>query len=263
MSLAYLDWWSKNASHVDAEGEPCHLPAMILTPDGTVLRQWVMEINKTLPGLEIIVIKPDAHWSWNEQEDGQARFSYVERDAVIDPQALRPEHLRYVFDKKPPKASIANHHHRPIHHNANKTGRASRYHRNTDPQGQVDRCGVNTPWFFPRTARLTSFTSAPGPMSLVESADVSRCTMAQPAPPSPSSFVSLSRMVTSSPTPAFSPECQCHLRASSFAPYSLWSHWRRCLPFNFWGELSRSSKRCLVCKRCRFFNGIDGNTSGE
>jgi hypothetical protein len=103
-SLAFFDWWSKNADHVDSDGVTCHRPAMILTPDGKVLRQWVEEINKYFPGIDLIVMKPDAEWVWNNKF-GQKRFSYVKRAEVCDPQNKWPSHLDYIFNKADPKAS--------------------------------------------------------------------------------------------------------------------------------------------------------------
>ena len=103
-AMAYFDWLSRHGKHVDNEGKPCHRAAMLFCPDGHVLRQWAEEINANYPGINLLVAKPGADWTWNS-EYGPRRLEYLDRAAIRDPQKSWPSHLDYVFDKTNPKAS--------------------------------------------------------------------------------------------------------------------------------------------------------------
>jgi hypothetical protein len=103
-AMAYFDWLSRHGKHVDSEGAPCHRPAMLCCPDGHVLRQWAEEINSNLPGVNLLIAKPGAKWTWNTAYSLQ-KFQYVERAAIRDPKKSWSSDLDYVFDTTNPKAS--------------------------------------------------------------------------------------------------------------------------------------------------------------
>jgi hypothetical protein len=98
-TLAFFDWWSRHASHVDEIDRTCYRPTMLLTPDGHVLRQWAETINKDFPGIKLIVVKPGEDWDdWNEDEFKAIRFDYVDRSAIVRPETHWPPGLDYVWN---------------------------------------------------------------------------------------------------------------------------------------------------------------------
>jgi hypothetical protein len=100
--LTFFNWWSQHADHKNAKGDPEYKPTMLLTPDGYVLKQWVLLINKFFPSINLIVAKPGEHWKWETAEHGNKTFNYVNAKQV---KGRWPKRLQYIFDTKDPRAA--------------------------------------------------------------------------------------------------------------------------------------------------------------
>lgn len=96
-SLLFLSLYALYGDHSDG-----HRPALIITPNGAVFNQWVTKIFDIYRDLTIIIS--------NDDRPSDSRFikNWVSSTAMREaPLRLDnwPEHLRFVFDTKDPRAS--------------------------------------------------------------------------------------------------------------------------------------------------------------
>jgi SNF2 family DNA or RNA helicase len=101
-ALLFMSYYALYCPHIIKNRELNHRPILCLVPSGVVLNQWAYELKKTFTDLELITghgikpLTPEYLQNW------------VSATAMREaPGNLKnwPSHLRYVFDRKDPRAS--------------------------------------------------------------------------------------------------------------------------------------------------------------